>query len=97
MDSMKIYRGMDVGTAKPKAEVRRRVPHHMLDLVEPDEPLTAARFGEMAREVIFEISSPGTAPPGNGGERALPARPSGLDLPRPRSQLGGPRASSLRG
>ncbi len=62
VDSMKIYRGMDVGTAKPKAEVRRRVPHHMLDLVEPDEPLTAARFGEMAREVIFEISSRGRLP-----------------------------------
>ncbi len=62
VDSMKIYRGMDVGTAKPKAEVRRRVPHHMLDLVEPDDPLTAARFGEMAREVIFEIASRGRLP-----------------------------------
>ena len=55
VDSMKVYRGMDIGTAKPSRERRRDPPHHMLDLAEPDEPYTAARFGREARTVIEGI------------------------------------------
>jgi tRNA dimethylallyltransferase len=55
VDSMKVYRGMDIGTAKPSPEYRRLIPHHMIDLTEPDEPYTAARFGREAREVIRGI------------------------------------------
>lgn len=51
VDSMLIYRGMDVGTAKPTAEQRRRVAHHLLDLAEPTEPFSVARFQELARQV----------------------------------------------
>ena len=55
VDSMKVYRGMDIGTAKPSPEHRRLLPHHMIDLTDPDKPYTAARFGQEAREVIQGI------------------------------------------
>src|SRR5207302_6947572 len=44
VDSMQVYRGMDIGTAKPTPEERAEVPHHLLDLAEPDERFTVARF-----------------------------------------------------
>src|SRR6185312_2980231 len=47
-DSQQVYIGMDVGTAKPTADERRRVPHHALDLVHPDEPFHAARWAAVA-------------------------------------------------
>jgi len=43
-DSMQVYRSMDIGTAKPSAEQLRRVPHHLLDIVAPDQPFSAADF-----------------------------------------------------
>ena len=49
VDSMLVYRGMDVGTAKPTAEERARVPHHLLDLVEPSEPFSVAAFQAAVR------------------------------------------------
>ena len=52
VDSMLVYRGMDVGTAKPTAAERRRVPHHLIDLAEPSERFTVARFQETACGVI---------------------------------------------
>jgi tRNA dimethylallyltransferase len=55
VDSMLLYRGMDIGTAKPTAEQRGRVPHHLLDVAEPSEPFSVARFQELAREAIAEI------------------------------------------
>jgi tRNA dimethylallyltransferase len=51
-DSMQVYRQMNAGTAKPLAEQRRAVPHHLLDLAEPDEVFTVARFVERADAVI---------------------------------------------
>jgi tRNA dimethylallyltransferase len=44
VDSMQVYRGMDIGTAKPTAEEQREVSHHLIDLAEPDEEFTVARF-----------------------------------------------------
>ncbi len=54
MDSMQIYRRMDIGTAKPSAEERRRVPHHMIDIVEPAESFSAAEYKERAETLVRE-------------------------------------------
>lgn len=62
MDSRQVYRGMDVGTAKATPEQRARVPHHGLDLVEPDERLGAGEFGRRARRWIEEIRDRGRVP-----------------------------------
>jgi len=56
-DSMQIYRYMDIGTAKPDVAELRRVPHYMIDIVEPDEPFDAARFYREGRQAIAQIYS----------------------------------------
>ena len=56
-DASCVYRGLDIGTAKPSAEVRARVPHHLLDVAEPHEEFSAARFAELAATAIAEIRS----------------------------------------
>ena len=66
-DSRQVYRGMDVGTAKPDAAARAAVPHHLLDLVDPDEPFTVADWVERARGLIPEIASRGRLPMLVGG------------------------------
>ena len=66
-DSMQIYRGMDVGTAKPTREERRRVPHHMIDVLDPEEPYSAADYGDAAANVAEEIFSRGRLPIFCGG------------------------------
>ena len=62
MDSRQVYRGMDVGTAKPSAAERARVPHHGLDRVDPDERYSAGRFAREARGWIREIGARGRVP-----------------------------------
>lgn len=57
-DSATVYRGMDVGTAKPTPEEQRRVPHHLLDLLDPDETFNLNRFLELAREIIERTPLP---------------------------------------
>jgi tRNA dimethylallyltransferase len=59
VDSMLVYRGMDVGTAKPTLDQRRRVPHHMIDLIDPAQPFSVARFQELAGQAISDIESRG--------------------------------------
>jgi tRNA dimethylallyltransferase len=59
MDSMTLYRGMDIGTAKPTAEERARVPHHLLDLLDPHESASVAWWLEQAARVTKEIESRG--------------------------------------
>jgi len=54
-DSMQVYRGMDIGTAKPTPEERKRIPHHLLDVVDPDEPFDVARYCLLAREAIARL------------------------------------------
>ncbi len=54
-DSMQIYRYMDIGTAKPGAGELNRVPHYMIDIVDPDEPYDAARFYREGRQAIAQI------------------------------------------
>lgn len=58
-DSMQVYRSMDIGTAKPTMEQRRRVPHHLLDLVDPDESFSAADFRIAAEKAIRDIAARG--------------------------------------
>lgn len=58
-DSQQVYVGMDIGTGKVGAEERARVPHHLLDVVRPDEEMTAARFLELADQAIAEIAARG--------------------------------------
>ena len=62
MDSRQVYRGMDIGTDKVSTEHRNRVPHHGLDLRDPDEFYSAGQFGRDARRCIEEISERGRVP-----------------------------------
>lgn len=61
-DSRTVYKGMDIGTAKPTAEEQRRVPHWGIDLVDPDKPFSAADFKQYALQKIEEIRSRGAVP-----------------------------------
>lgn len=56
-DSTQLYRGFDVGTAKPTVEERRRVPHHLIDVLEPDEEATAGSYRERAIAVLKDLRS----------------------------------------
>ena len=66
-DSLTIYRGLDIGSAKPTPEQRRRIPHHLLDIREPTQPFTAADFRAEAGQVIDEILTRGKLPLVVGG------------------------------
>lgn len=66
-DSRTLYRYMDIGTAKPTAQDRAQVPHHGLDLVDPDEPFTVADFKRYAEHKITEITARGKLPIMVGG------------------------------
>ena len=67
MDSMQIYRGMDVGTAKPTAQEQREVVHHMIDVVDPCESYSCGAYVEAATRVIEDISARGKLPVLCGG------------------------------
>ncbi|TPW16909.1 MAG: tRNA dimethylallyltransferase, partial [Elusimicrobia bacterium] len=66
-DSRQVYRGMDIGTAKPTRDQRAAVPHHLIDVVNPDERYHAARFRKEAREAISAILGRGKLPLVVGG------------------------------
>jgi tRNA dimethylallyltransferase len=59
VDSMQVYRGMDIGTAKPTAAERAEVPHHLIDVADPDEDYTVARFQRDAGRVLDDIEARG--------------------------------------
>lgn len=61
-DAYQMYRGMDIGTAKASAEERSRVRHHLIDIIEPDDAMSVARFQELAREKIAELQERGVRP-----------------------------------
>jgi tRNA dimethylallyltransferase len=67
LDSMAIYRGMDIGTAKPSQDDRSRVPHHLVDIVEPSEEFSVAQYVGAAAEVVDDIRSRGREPLFVGG------------------------------
>jgi tRNA dimethylallyltransferase len=66
-DSMQIYRGMDIGTAKPTAEERRRARHHLIDFLDPAEAFSAAEYQKLAAEAISRIAGEGKLPIVAGG------------------------------
>jgi tRNA dimethylallyltransferase len=66
-DSQQVYVGMDVGTAKPTLEERREIPHHLLDVVRPDEPFHAARWAALARAAVADVAARGRLPIVVGG------------------------------
>src|SRR5258708_38432279 len=61
-DSRQFYRGMDVGTAKPSHDDRRRVKHHLIDVRDADQPLDVAEFAAMARAAIAAVANRGARP-----------------------------------
>lgn len=66
-DSMQIYKYMDIGTAKPTLSERQGIPHHLIDIVNPDEPFSVARYCECANKVIEDIHLRGKIPVMVGG------------------------------
>ena len=66
-DSVAVYRGMDVGTAKPSAEERARVPHHLLDVVAPDELFSAGDYSRLGRRALQAIAAHDRLPIVSGG------------------------------
>jgi tRNA dimethylallyltransferase len=67
LDSIAVYQGMDIGTAKPSPEEQQRVPHHLLDLAPPDEDFSVSRFLENAHRAVVDILSRGRTPIFVGG------------------------------
>jgi tRNA dimethylallyltransferase len=67
MDSMTVYRGMDIGTAKPSAADRADVPHHLLDIVDPTDDYSVAQYVDDARRTVADIRSRGNEPLFVGG------------------------------
>ena len=66
-DSVAVYRGLDLGTAKPTPEERARVPHHLIDVADPDEPFTAGEYSRRARAALREIADRDRLPIVTGG------------------------------
>ncbi|MEI9866094.1 MAG: tRNA (adenosine(37)-N6)-dimethylallyltransferase MiaA [Limisphaerales bacterium] len=66
-DSMQVYRGLDIGTAKPSADERARVPHHLIDICELTENFDAAQFIRRAQSAVTEIAARGKVPIFCGG------------------------------
>lgn len=71
-DALQVYRGLDIGTAKPSMEELQRIPHHLIDILDPEESYSAGEFARLARAAIGEIES--------RGKRALVVGGSGLYL-----------------
>src|SRR5437868_12747457 len=64
---MQVYQGMDIGTAKPSAELRARVAHHLIDILNLSQPFDAAQFVRLATDTIAQIQSRGKIPILTGG------------------------------
>lgn len=89
-DSVQVYRGLDIGSAKPTPQERALVRHHLIDVADPDEPFDAARFRELAAQAAADIAS--------RGHKAIVAGGTGLYV---RALLGGlfpspPKDAELR-
>lgn len=66
-DSVAVYRGMELGTAKPSLDDRARVPHHLIDVTTPDQPFTAGEYSRHARAALHTITTRGRLPIITGG------------------------------
>lgn len=67
LDAMQIFRGLDIGTAKPTPDERQQAPHHLFDIREPDQPLGAGAYAELAESLCKEILARGATPLFVGG------------------------------
>ncbi len=67
VDSMQVYRGMDIGTAKPTMLERRGIPHHLIDVADPGEEFSVARFRRLGRELLAESRAPVVIVTGGSG------------------------------
>ncbi len=82
-DSRQVYRYMDIGTAKPTAEQRALIPHHLIDMVEPDYQLSLAEYQDAAYSAIADISERGALPLLVGGSgQYITAVEEGWSIPR---------------
>ena len=61
-DSMQVYRGMDIGTAKPTVAEREGIPHHLIDIVEPGENFSVADYAPLAVKAIEDVTARGKLP-----------------------------------
>ena len=77
-DALQVYRGFDIGTAKPSPEDRAEIPHHLVDILGPDERWSAGEFARRAREAIGDVRSRGRQPIVVGGS-GLYLRAEGAD------------------
>ena len=66
-DSMQVYRRMNIGTAKPTKEEMQGIPHHMLDIVDPGEPMSVGKFTDLASPIVEDILRRGKVPILAGG------------------------------
>ncbi len=66
-DSVQVYRGFDIGSAKPTADELAGVPHHLIDICDPDEAIDARRFADLADRAILDVAARGKAPIVVGG------------------------------
>ena len=66
-DAVAVYRGMDLGSAKPTGEERARLPHHLVDVADPDQPFTAGEYSRRARAALRQIASHNRLPIVTGG------------------------------
>ena len=74
VDSAQVYRGMDIGTAKPSAALRARLPHHLIDIRDPSESYSAGEFVRDARAAIAAIHARGRPAAAGRGHDAVSAR-----------------------
>lgn len=97
VDSMQVYRGLDLGTAKPTPAERARVPHHLIDVVDLTGRFDAAAFVRKATEEAAALQSRGRVPV-FCGEPASTSRPcsAGWARPRQRMRISGPNSSACR-
>jgi tRNA dimethylallyltransferase len=97
-DSVQVYRGLDIGSAKPGAAERARVPHHLLDLVDPDQEFSAGQYAELARAELAKAGGKAIICGGTGLYlRATGWTHSGEDEPDPAAQAESQARSSDHG
>lgn len=84
LDSMQVYRDLDIGTAKPSPAEQEGIPHHLISLVNPDEPFTAADYARLAHHVLKEIHARGRLPLVVGGSGLYLRALRGEIFPGPR-------------
>ncbi len=73
VDSMLVYRGMDIGTAKPTPQQRAEIPHHLIDLADPSDRFTVARFQAIARDLTTDLADRACADAAGRRVRSVPA------------------------